>query len=169
MDRTQKEQVVASLKDEFLKATTIVVTHYKGLTVDDITSLRKSMLNLGASFKVTKNNLAKLALLGTEYEQISSMFSGPTAVASSDDPVAAAKAVVDFSKENDNLVIIGGAINDKIMGVDDIQSLAKLPSLDELRAKIVGMISTPATRIAGVAQAPAGQIARILNAYSQQG
>lgn len=169
MDRTQKEQAVAALKEQFADANTVVVTHYTGLTVAEITALRKKMSELGASFKVTKNSLTKLALQGTQYDSLVDLFTGPTAVAFSNDPVAAAKGVVEFAKNNEKLVILGGAINDEAMDVDKINVLAKLPSLDALRAKIVGMINTPATRIAGVVQAPAGQLARVVNAYSQQG
>jgi len=169
VDRAEKKQTVESLNDAFAGANTVVITHYSGLPVEEITELRKKLGELGGNFRVTKNRLAKLALKDTQYEQLAEQFVGPTAVAYSDDPVAAAKGVVDFAKENEKLVIIGGAIGDKKIDVDEIKSLASLPSLDELRAKIVGMISTPATRIAGVVQAPAGQIARVLNAKSQQG
>lgn len=169
MDRAQKEQTVADLKEKISSASIVVVTHYKGLTVADVTELRKKSLEHGASFKVAKNSLAKLAIKDTQYSSLSDLFAGPTAVAYSNDPVAAAKVVVDFAKDNDNLVVLGGALNEQALDVSEITSLAKLPSLDELRAKIVGMISTPATRIAGVVQAPAGQLARVVNAHSQQG
>lgn len=169
MDKTQKQQVVAELKDNFTAANTVIVAHYKGLTVDEITKLRSNMLEVGAGFKVTKNSLAKLAIEGTQYQSLKDVFKGPTAVAYSEDPVAAAKGVVEFAKKNDKLVVIGGAINDDVIDVAKIEALAKLPSLDELRAKLVAMISTPATRIAGVIQAPAGQVARVIGAYSQQG
>lgn len=157
------------MQADFATAKTVVVTHYTGMTVGQITALRKEMRKIGANFRVTKNRLAKLAIKGTQYDHIHGMFVGPTAVAFSEDPVAAAKGVVEFAKSNPNLVIVGGAIGSEILSVDKVTSLAKLPSLDELRAKIVGMINTPATRIAGVVQAPAGQIARVLNAHSQQG
>ncbi|MDA0781689.1 MAG: 50S ribosomal protein L10 [Rickettsiales bacterium] len=168
MDRVEKKQTVESLNAAFADANTFVITHYMGLTVEEITQLRRNLSSLGGNFRVTKNRLAKLALKGTQYESLADRFVGPTAVAYSDDPVAAAKGVVEFAKNNEKLVIIGGAIGNKQIDVNEINSLAKLPSLDELRAKIVGMINTPATRIAGVVQAPAGQIARVLNARSQQ-
>ena len=168
MDRVEKRQAVESLNAAFSGANTIVITHNTGLTVEEMTNLRRNLTQLGGNFRVTKNRLAKIALKDTQYDQLADKFTGPTAVAYSDDPVAAAKGVVEFAKGNEKLVIIGGAIGDKQINVDEIKSLASLPSLDELRAKIVGMISTPATRIAGVVQAPAGQIARVLNAHSQQ-
>ncbi len=169
MDRNQKKDAVAALKQQFEGATTVIVTHYIGLSVEEITKLRQKIQELGASFKVTKNRLAKIALKDTEYEQLADLFVGPTAVAFSKDPVAAAKAVVEFAKLNDKLVIVGGAIQNNKMSLEKIDALAKLASLDELRAKIVGMIKTPATRIASVLQAPGGQVARVLNAHSQQG
>lgn len=169
MDRNQKQEFVTSLKNELENANTVIVSHYIGLTVDEITGLRKKTRELGAVFKVTKNSLTKLALADTKYSQIADLFSGPTAITYSEDPVAAAKAVVEFAKDNEKLKILGGAIDDKRAELSEIQTLAKLPSLDELRAKIVGMLNTPATRIAGVVQAPAGQIARVVSAHSQQG
>jgi large subunit ribosomal protein L10 len=168
VDRLAKKNTVTSMHADFAAAKTVVVAHYTGMTVQEITALRKKMRQLGAGFRVTKNRLAKLAVQDTEYDHIAGMFVGPTAVAFSEDPVAAAKGVVEFAKTNPNLVIIGGAIGNEVLSVDKVTSLAKLPSLDELRAKIVGMISTPATRIAGILQAPGGQIARVLNAHSQQ-
>lgn len=167
MDKSKKEQVVASLKDSFSNAETVVVTHYKGMSVAEITQLRRSMPS-GTHYVVTKNNLALRALEGTEYANLADMFAGPTAIAVSSDPVSAAKAVVDFAKNNEKLVIIGGAMSNKVMSVKEIESLAKLPSLDELRAKLLAMLNTPATRIAGVVQAPAGQIARVVGAYSKK-
>lgn len=169
MNRVEKQEVVAALNHYFVNASTVVVAHNNGLSVQDMTALRKEVRNVDASFKVVKNSLAKIAVKGTAYEELAPMFTGPTAIAFSSDPVAAAKAVVNFAKENDKLAVIGGAISDEILNVKKINELAKLPSLDELRAKLVGMINTPATRIAGVVQAPAGQLARVVNAYSQQG
>lgn len=169
MDRTQKEDLVASLRETFDAAEMVVVTHYSGLTVAEMGDLRGQMREAGASFKVTKNRLTRLALEGTKYEGISDLFSGPTAIAYSEDPVAAAKVAVKFSKENEKLVVIGGGLGSETLDVDSVKALATLPSLDELRAKIVGMINTPATRIAGVMQAPAGQVARVIGAYGSQG
>ena len=165
MDRSEKENMVASLKQVFEEANIIVVTHYSGLTMSDMTDLRGRMREAGASFKVTKNRLTKLALKDTDFEDLTDMFTGPTAIAYSDDPVAAAKIAVNYSKDNEKLVILGGAFNGEMLDVGAVTNLAKLPSLDELRGKLVGMIQTPATRIAGVLQAPAGQVARVIGAY----
>lgn len=169
MDRAEKEEHVASLHKTFEDATIVVVTHYSGLTVSEMGDLRDRMREAGATFKVTKNRLTRRALEGTKYQPLDGLFTGPTAIAYSEDPVAAAKATVDFSKTNDKLVVLGGAMGDEMLDVDAVKSLASLPSLDELRAKIVGMLSTPATRIVGVLQAPAGQIARVLGARSEAG
>lgn len=168
MDRSDKEQLVASLKDAFNETNLVVVTHYSGLTVAEMGDLRDRMREVGAKFKVTKNRLTRLALEGTQFQDISNLFTGPTAMAYSQDPVAAAKAAVEFSKKNEKLVLVGGALGDKALSVEDIKALATLPSLDELRAKLVGMLNTPATRIAGVLQAPAGQVARVISAYGQK-
>lgn len=164
MDRAEKEAMVASLHQTFEDASIVVVTHYSGLTVAEMGKLRDQMREAGAVFKVTKNRLTRRALEGTKYQPLDELFIGPTGIAFSEDPVAAAKAAVNFSKTNDKLVVLGGALGDEQMDVDALKSLASLPSLDELRAKIVGMISTPATRIACVLQAPAGQVARVLGA-----
>lgn len=169
MDRSQKSELVSSLRGTFESASIVVVTHYIGLTVSDMGDLRTQMRNAGASFKVTKNRLTRLALEGTPYEQLGDLFTGPTAIAYSDDPVAPAKVAVDFAKKNEKLVVLGGAMGATLLDTDGIKQLATLPSLDELRAKIVGMLNTPATRIAGVLQAPGGQIARVLSARAQQG
>lgn len=168
MDRTQKEEQVSSLRETFDAAELVVVTHYSGLTVAEMGELRGQMREVGADFKVTKNRLTKLALAGTKFEGLTEMFSGPTAIAYSSDPVAAAKASVNFSKANEKLVVLGGAMGSESLDVNGVKALATLPSLDELRAKLVGMISTPATRIAGVLQAPAGQMARVVGAYAQR-
>jgi|TARA_B100001964_G_scaffold159615_1_gene175259 large subunit ribosomal protein L10 len=169
VDRTEKEEVVASLKQTFEDSEIVVVTHYSGLTVADMTDLRGRMREAGASFKVAKNRLTRLALQGTKFEDLSDLMSGPTALAYSTDPVAAAKIAVNYSKDNEKLVILGGVFNGQSLDVDGVNTLAKLPSLDELRGKLVGMIQTPATRIAGVLQAPAGQVARVIGAYGQGG
>jgi len=169
VDRTQKEELVASFNDVFSNATLVVVTSQLGLTVAQSTALRKEMRDAGASFKVTKNRLTRLALKGTKFEPLSDLFKGPTGVAYSEDPVAAARIAVKFSEANDKFEILGGGLDEQILDVSGINALAKLPSLDELRAKLVGMIQTPATRIAGVTQAPAGQLARVLAARAEQG
>jgi len=168
VDRSAKEQLVASLKDTFNETNIVVVTHYSGLTVAEMGDLRDRMREAGAKFKVTKNRLTRLALEGTQFQGISDMFTGPTAMAYSDDPVAAAKAAVEFSKKNDKLVVLGGAMGEQALDADAVKTLASLPSLDELRGKIVGMLQTPATRIAGVLQAPGGQVARVISAYGQK-
>ena len=164
MDRTEKEEVVASLHKTFEDSSIVVVTHYSGLTVAEMSDLRNQMREAGASFRVSKNRLTRRALEGTKYQPLEPLFTGPTAIAYSDDPVAAAKAAVNFSKTNDKLIVLGGALGDEQLDVNAVKSLASLPSLEELRAKIVGMISPPATRIAVVMQAPAGQVARVLGA-----
>lgn len=168
MDRAEKKQLVSELHEAFKSAGSIVVTHYKGLSVAEITKLRNDLRNAGASLKVTKNSLTRLALKDTQYEGLTEHFTGPTAIAVSEDAVAAAKGVVEFANDNDKLVILGGALSEKALDVNAVKALAKLPSLDELRAKLLGMLSTPAQRIASVVQAPAGQIARVISARSEQ-
>lgn len=169
MDRTQKEELVASFNDAFSEATLVVVTSQSGLTVAQSTELRQEMRQAGASFKVTKNRLTRLALEGTTFAYLSDLFKGPTAIAYSDDPVAAARIAVKFAEGNDKFQILGGGLAEQALDVSGVTALAKLPSLDELRGKLVGMIQTPATRIAGVTQAPAGQLARVLAARAEQG
>ncbi len=165
MHRQQKEQVVEALHQTFSGATAVVVAHQKGLTVAQMTDLRGRMREAGAGFKVTKNRLVKRALGGTPFEGIADMFSGPTTVAYSEDPVAAARVAVKYAGDNDKFEVIGGALDGKALSVAEVKALAELPSLDELRAKIVGMIATPATRLAQVTAAPAGQLARVFGAY----
>ena len=168
MDRTQKEKLVASLNGIFERVNLVVVTNPLGLTVAESTDLRRQMGAEGASFKVTKNRLTRLALKGTTFEPLTDLFVGPTAIAFSEDPVAAARVAVKFSESNDKFKILGGALYQETLDVAAVEFLAKLPSLDELRAMIVGMISTPATRIAAVLQAPGAQLARVMNAYATQ-
>jgi large subunit ribosomal protein L10 len=146
----------------------IVVAHYSGLSVADMTTLRSRMKAAGASLKVAKNRLAKIALKGTDAEHISDLFQGPTVVAYSDDPVAAPKVAADFARANDKFVIIGGAMGRTNLDAGRVEALARMPSLDELRARLVGMINTPATRVAGVLAAPGAQIARVLSAYAKK-
>jgi large subunit ribosomal protein L10 len=169
VNRTQKEEMVASLHKTFDDATLVVVTRYTGLTVAEMSRLRGQMRKAGASFKVTKNRLTRRALEGTRYKTLDSLFTGPTAIAYSDDPVAAARATIDFAKTNEKLVVLGGALGDKQLDLAGVSALASLPSLKELRGMLVGMLQTPATRIAGVLQAPAGQIARVLSARAKSG
>jgi large subunit ribosomal protein L10 len=168
VDRKEKSELVAALHERFVKADLVVVTHNLGLTVAEMTDLRRKTRIAGANFKVTKNRLTRLALAGTKFEGLGNLFTGPTAIAFSKDPVAAAKVVVDFAKGNDRLVILGAALGSNRLDVVGVKALATLPSLDELRAKLVGMVETPATRIAGVLQAPGGQIARVLAAKAKQ-
>ena len=169
MDRGQKEELVASMHQTFEDSAMVVVTHYSGMTVAEMGDLRTQMRAAGASFKVTKNRLTRRAIEGTTYSPLSDMFTGPTAIAYSDDPVAAAKVAVKFAKSNDKLIVLGGALGKDLLDVAGVMALASLPSLDECRAKIVGMISTPATRIAGILQAPGGQVARVIGARAAQG
>ena len=144
----------------------MVVTQQNGMTVQEMTALRGEMRTVGASFHVTKNRLAKIALKGTQFESQNDSFKGPTAVAVSEDPVAAAKITVEYASKNDKLTIVGGALGDKLLNADEIKALAKLPSLDELRGKIVGVLQAPAGKIVGVLGAPAGQLARVFGAYA---
>jgi large subunit ribosomal protein L10 len=169
VDRTQKEQTVTALKSVFDDAVLVVITHYSGLDVAQITDLRVRMADAGARFKVTKNRLTRRALEGTRFAALDGLFSGPTAIAYSEDPVAAAKVSVGFAKENDRLVIVGGALNDRLLGTDEIRALAALPSLDELRAQFVALLQTPAQRIASVLLAPGAQLARTMSAYARTG
>jgi large subunit ribosomal protein L10 len=165
MDRAQKSEQVAALKQTFSETSVVVVTRNLGLTVAQSTDLRTRMRDAGASFKVTKNKLALIALEGTTYAPISEMLTGPTALATSPDPVAAAKVAVDFAKTNDRFEIVGGAMGDTLLDVNGVKALAALPSLDELRAKIVGLVQAPATKIAQVVNAPAAKLARVFGAY----
>lgn len=167
MDRAQKEQLVASLHQVFQGAQLVVITHQSGLSVAEISNLRRQMRDAGASFRVTKNRLTRLALDGTPYQGLVELFQGPTAIAYSEDPIAAAKVAVEFAKKNGKLSIVGGGLGEKILNEGEVRSLAALPSLDELRGRLVGMLTTPATRIAGVLQAPAGQLARVLSARAE--
>ena len=169
MDRVDKENMVASLHQTFTDHSMVVVTHYAGLTVKEMGDLRSRMRQAGALFKVTKNRLTRLALQDTKFEPLSDMFSGPTAIAYSDDPVAAAKVSVNYAKENDKLVVLGGILNEEVFDADGIKALAILPSLEELRAKIAGLLNAPATKFVQVIKAPGGQVARAISAYAEQG
>lgn len=168
MDRAEKSEFVASMNTALSDAGAVVVAHYTGLTVSDMSALRSQMKEAGGTVKVAKNRLAKLALQGTDAEHISGLFQGQTLVAYSEDPVTAPKVAVEYAKKNEKLVILGGAMGATNLDVNGVKSLASLPSLDELRGKLVGMISTPASRIAQVVNAPAGQLARVVGAYSQK-
>ncbi|PCI03349.1 MAG: 50S ribosomal protein L10 [Hyphomicrobiales bacterium] len=168
MDKAEKSEFVASMNTEFQESGAVVVAHYTGLTVADMSTLRASMKEAGGTVKVAKNRLAKLALQGTDVEHISDLFQGQTLIAYSPDAVTAPKIAVEFAKINEKLVILGGAMGAINLDVNAVKSLAALPSLDELRGRLVGMISTPASRIAQVINAPAGQLARVFGAYGQK-
>ena len=165
MDRSQKAEAVASLNATFNEVSVVVVTRNLGLSVAQSTDLRAKMREVGASYKVAKNRLAKLALKDTAYESLEELLSGPTALATSVDPVAAAKAAVDFAKSNDRLEIVGGSMNGELLDEAGIKALASLPSLDELRGKLVGLLNAPATKVAQVVNAPAAKLARVFGAY----
>ena len=169
MDRAEKQTLVATLNTVFKESGVVVVTHNLGLTVPQVNDLRKKMAEAGGATKVAKNRLVKLALEGTDAAGISDLFTGPTMLSYSDDPVAAPKIISAFAKTNEKLVVLGGVLGSSVLNASGVKALAELPSLDELRAKLVGMIQTPATRIAGVTQAPAGQLARLMQAYADKG
>jgi len=169
VDRSQKQSLVAALHQTLENTALVVVTRHSGLTVAEVTNLRRQMREAGAGFKVTKNRLARLALQGTRFEGLAPLFAGPTAIAYSVDPVAAAKVAVAYANANEKLTIAGGAMGQQLLGPDGVRALATLPSLDELRAKLVGLLQTPATRLAVLLQAPGAQLARVLNAYAGKG
>ena len=166
MDRSQKAESVAALNAVFNEVGLVVVTRNLGLTVAQSTALRNRMREAGARYKVTKNTLALIALEGTRYAPLSNLLTGPTALATSSDPVAAAKAAVDFSKTNDRLEIVGGAMGDTMLDVNGVKALAELPSLDELRAKIIGLVQAPATKIVRTISEPGASLARVIGAYA---
>jgi large subunit ribosomal protein L10 len=167
VDRSQKEAQVAELRQTFEAHHLMVITHQTGLTVAEVSVLRNQMRDAGAKFRVTKNRLAKIAIKGSKFEQLADQFSGPTAIAVSEDPVAAAKVVSEFAKTNDKLVILGGALGEKMLDAAGVAALAKLPSLDDLRSKLIGVLQAPAGKLASVVQAPAAQLARVLSAYGR--
>jgi large subunit ribosomal protein L10 len=166
MDRAQKSEQVAELKQVFNEAGAVVITRNLGLTVAQSTDLRNRMRDAGARFRVAKNTLALIAVEGTTYAPISDMLSGPTALATSTDPVSAAKVAVDFAKTNPKFEIVGGAMGDTLLDIEGVKALAELPSLDELRARIVGLVQAPATKIAQLMNAPAAKLARVFGAYA---
>lgn len=167
MDRTQKEELVKSLQQVLADTVCVVVAHQSGLNVAEATQLRRQVRSAGAGFRVTKNRLMRRALTGTAFEPLSALFTGPTAIAFSRDPVAAAKVVVEFANRNGKLTIIGGGLAGQPMDAAEVRELARLPSLDELRGKLVGLLQAPGTRLAVVLQAPGGQVARVLAAYAE--
>ena len=166
MDRAAKSELVTSLNGVFAKSAVVVVAHYKGLTVADMQKLRAQMKQAGATVKVTKNSLTKIALEGTDVASVQALMKGPTLIAYSGDPVAAPKVAVVFAKANDKLVILGGAMGKTALNPEGVRSLATLPSLDELRGKLVGLINAPATKLAQLANAPAAKLARVFGAYA---
>jgi large subunit ribosomal protein L10 len=168
VDRTEKREFVASLATVFAETSFVLVAQNKGLTVADVSELRRRMRAAGATYKVAKNRLATLALEGTRFDGVKPLLKGPTALAWSTDPVAVAKTAVEFAKTNDKFVVLGGALGVQTLNADGVKALAELPSLETLRAQLLGLIQTPATRIAGILQAPGGQVARVLSAYAKK-
>jgi large subunit ribosomal protein L10 len=169
LNRAQKQKEIETANSKFKDAGIALVVHNKGLTASDMLTLRRKLREAGADFKVTKNRLAKIATKDTIYANIADLLKGPTILATSKDPVSVAKSLVEFAKDNEKLVIVGGAYGDQKLDVKAVEQLAKLPSLNELRARIVGMLQTPATRIACVLQAPGSQVARVISAHANKG
>jgi large subunit ribosomal protein L10 len=168
VDRAEKREVVTALHDVFAKTGVVVVAHYAGLSVADMTRLRSEMRSAGGRVKVAKNRLVKLALEGTDAKGIADLLKGPTCLAYSEDPVAAPKVAVKFAKGNEKFVILGGAMGPTVLDAKGVNSLASLPSLDELRSKLIGLIQAPASKIARVLNEPAGQLARVFAAYGKK-
>jgi len=168
VDRAQKEELVTSLAEVFKTTSVVVVAHYSGLTVAQMSALRRQMKASGATVKVAKNRLAKIALEGSEVAHVASLLKGPTIIAYSSDPVAAPKVAVDFAKANEKFVILGGAMGTTALNPDGVKALATMPSLDELRAKLLGLIQAPATKVAQVVNAPAAKLARVFGAYGRE-
>ena len=168
MDRAQKSELITGLAQTLSETSVVVIARNHGLTVAQVTDLRNKMRQAGASFKVTKNRLARIALEGTPYQPIGDMLTGPTGFATSTDPVAAAKVAVAFAKTTDKFEIVGGAMGAIVLDVNGVKALAELPSLDELRAKIIGLVNAPATKLAQLASAPAGKLARVFAAYADK-
>ena len=168
MNRNEKTDLVNNLHDTFDNAASVVIVHCIGLTVEESTSLRTKMRNENCNFKVTKNRIARIALKDTKYQHMDTMFKGPTAIGSSNDPVMAAKILVDFAKENEKLVIIGGGLEDKALSKIDVEALAKLPSLNDLRGKLVGLLQAPASKILRLSLEPASQVLRTISQKSKQ-
>ncbi len=169
MDRAQKAEVVAGLQKTLSETESIIVAQNTGLTAGQVSELRVRMRKEGVAFKVSKNRLVIRALKGTRFEGIGHMLKGPVALATSKDPVAAAKIAATFAKDNEKLVIIGGALGDKVLDKKAVEALSKLPSLNEIRASFLGLLNTPAQRLAVLAQAPASQVARVISAYANKG
>ena len=168
MEKAEKSQLVTKMNAAVKSAAVVVVAHNNGLTANQVLDLRNKMAAAGATIKVAKNSLVKLALDGTDAKGIASYLTGPTMLAYGADPVAAPKVAADFAKANDKFVLLGGALGAQTLDAQGVKALAALPSLNELRGKLLGMIQTPATRIAGIVQAPAGQLARVIGAYANK-
>ena len=168
MERAAKKQAIDDLNGVFKSTSVAIVAHYSGLTVAQMQVLRRQMKQAGAAVKVSKNRLAKIALEGTDVVSIGSLLKGPTVIATSDDPVAAPKAAVEFARTNERFVILGGAMGTTVLNLDGVKALASLPSLDELRGKLVGLIVAPATKLAQLTNAPAAKLARVVQAYASK-
>ena len=168
MDRTQKAEVISQLNEQFGKAGVVVVARYQGMTVADMSKLRSQMRAVGASFKISKNRLAKRAAEGTMAKPMQDLLKGPTGIAVSADPISAPKAAFEYAKTNDKFVILGGVVGNQFLDAKGVEALASLPSLNELRARLAGMLKQPATKVASVLQAPAGQLARVVGAYAKK-
>jgi large subunit ribosomal protein L10 len=169
VERAQKQEFVATLRSTFQANAAVIVAHYAGLTVSDMQSLRKQAKQAGVSVSVAKNRLAKIAVEGTDAASIAPLLKGPTLLAYSSDPVAAAKVATDYAKANEKLVVLGGAMGKTALDPGGIKTLAALPSLDELRARLVGLVQAPATKLAQLANAPAAKLARVFAAYGEKG
>jgi large subunit ribosomal protein L10 len=169
LDRAEKKELVDTLAAVLKSANVVVVAHYSGLTVAQMQTLRRQMRQAGATVRVAKNRLAKIALDGTQVASIASLLKGPTLLAYSGDPVAAPKAAVEFAKAHEKFVILGGAMGTAALNPDGVKALAALPSLDELRAKLIGLIQAPATKVAQLLNAPAAKVARVVQAYASKG
>lgn len=167
MDRSQKQQAVAELKEVFTSSSTVVVTHYRGMTVNEVGELRSLAKKNGANVKVTKNTLAKIASNDTDFAGLEDFFKGPTAISYSEDAVAAAKTVVDFAKDNEKLIVVGGSFNGQTLDESQVKALANTPSLDESRAKVVGLLTAAAGNIARIVNTPGGNVARVIKAKSE--
>lgn len=168
MDRNEKQNVVSSMREHLEASTLVVVTSQSGLTVTEVSDLRDRMRSSGSSYKVLKNTLARIAVKDTKCEGITDLLNGPTALAFSMDPVAAARVVVEFSEKNEKIKVLGGCLGERVLNVNEVKALAKLPSLDELRSKLLGVLLAPASQLARLSQEPAAQLARVISAYGNK-
>lgn len=168
MIRSEKQNVVSSMRENLEASTLVVVTSQSGLTVSEVSELRSNMRSSGAKYKVLKNTLARIAVKGTKCEGITDLLNGPMALAYSQDPVAAARVAVEFSEKNEKITVLGGCLGDKVLNANEVKALAKLPSLDELRAQLLGVLVAPASQIARISKEPAAQLARVFSAYGNK-